>query len=148
MRQPVRHATAWAFSALFACISLLGPGWHCWLGHAFHGSACCPDPREGRHAASSCDADAHDAHAGHRHAHHAGAAGQHDPDACGGDSHSGRLSAPHDCPLCSFFAQAQWAEAPALPDGAYLAVSARPGHADSGWIETLRSYRSRAPPSA
>lgn len=106
MQPVVRKTSVWAFSALFGCISLLGQGWHCFVGHAFH--PCAHD-----HArASAC----HD---------HGGAEGscQH---ACrsplgesfGGpqsnrshdEGHHGAIDlAAHDCPLCQFFAQAQWA---------------------------------------
>jgi hypothetical protein len=128
MRQLTRTASVWAFSALFGCISLFGSGWHCFVGHAFHGPAA-------GHADCAEHEHDHDCASTHEHAtdeQHSGAVAVHD----------------HDCPLCQFFAQAQWnLTLESVETGA--AVSDAASHAgQSGRAVRIASYRSRAPPGS
>lgn len=128
MRQLTRKACVWAFSALFGCISLLGSGWHCFVGHQFHASA-------DWHAV--CEAQDHDL------------AGSHDHDEANHESHGPIASAvhDHDCPLCQFFAQAQWTlDLGSAETG--LAVSDATSPAEqAARLVRIASYRSRAPPA-
>jgi hypothetical protein len=101
MQPVVRKTSAWAFSALFGCVSLLGQGWHCFVGHAFH--PCAHD--HAPHAHAACH-DSRAAHGGHEHGGNplgCDSAASDRPDA------ESIEQAAHDCPLCQFFAQAQWA---------------------------------------
>jgi len=132
MQPVVRKASVWAFSALFGCVSLLGQGWHCFVGHAFH--AC----------------DTH----GHAHAHSLAAA-CHDHEGDHSDCHahestegeSPRLAARHDCPLCSFFAQAQWS-ADAAPDELVQLSCELPRAGELSFAAPHAAvYQSRGPPS-
>jgi hypothetical protein len=119
MRQTLRKASVWAFSALFGCISLLGSGWHCLVGHEFHGAAACP---------------------GHEHA-----GGAHDYDA--DDGHAPAATHSDDCPICKFFAQAQWA-GEFEPCEFERAVCGAPCPAEQAvFVACIGLYHSRAPPT-
>jgi hypothetical protein len=137
MRQTAKKASVWAFSALFGCISLLGSGWHCFLGHAFHPAAC--HHATDRHAGHAEHAD-HE-HPGHDHA-----------VACAGHEHAAGEDSPsvasvHDCPLCKFFAQAQWAAAIQSVE-IERAVCGAPASAEQAVrLACLGLYHSRAPPA-
>jgi hypothetical protein len=130
----MRNASVWAFSGLFSCISLLGPGWHCFFGHPFHGSseshAFCGahDVFDDHDQAADCATHDHDAvHPGHAPA----ATAVHD----------------HDCPICKFFAQAQWA-LDWRPAEFEFAVSDAASHLEpSARAVRIAFYRSRAPPA-
>lgn len=102
MQSFVRKTSVWAFSALFGCISLLGQGWHCFVGHAFH--PCAHDHA----AASTCDG--HHGAAQSSCQHPCGPEQPAQRDSGQHEGHNGSIDlAAHDCPLCQFFAQAQWA---------------------------------------
>jgi hypothetical protein len=132
MRKTLQKASVWAFSALFGCISLLGTGWHCYLGHAFHGPAC--------HPATAC----------HEHAHEHACSDEHETPADDHGQPSGErgpaLTAVHDCPLCQFFAQAQCGAefSPAQSECAACGVPVLAEQA--GFVACLGLYQSRAPP--
>lgn len=121
--QRIVRTTSVCCAALFGCISLFGPGWHHFVGHQFHASSHC-------HA--SCDDHAE---ASHEH---------------GATSHHGATVAAfdnHDCPLCRFFAQAQWAVELGSAEREWTLIGSTVIVPRSFWIEPLGSYRSRAPPA-
>lgn len=122
MRQIVRKASVWAFSALFGCISLFGPGWHSLVGHEFHGSGGC-----------------------HEHEHACGVPHDHDEHGAG-DEHGPAAADRHDCPICKFFAQAQWAADFQSAEFGCAACGA-PFHAEQAvHVACIGLYHSRAPP--
>lgn len=136
MRQPLEKACVWAVLALFGCISLFGSGWHHFVGHAYHGAAC---------------------HTAHQHNDHHGVCHHHGPTGVAHAAHatldnrSGQQDgwssgADHDCPLCKFFAQAQWV-ADELPGELTVAIGqlARPTEPTLS-LDAVGLYRSRAPP--
>ncbi len=136
MRQPLQKATVWAFSALFGCISLFGTGWHHFVGHAYHGGSC---------------QVAHQAHGDRGTCHHHGlsdashkARASHKTDS--GHHDGWTLAVDHDCPLCKFFAQAQWVAGELPAELTYPAGQrARPA-APTFTLDAVGLYRSRAPP--
>lgn len=134
MRQTWRNAGIWAFAGLFGCISLLGPGWHCVWGHHFHGPAACHDHDHEQPAD----------HHGHEHA------GCHEHEAQSGLTVRGPiirgLADEHDCPLCRFFAQAQWTldcESPAIAPATIETFC--PAERSAATVR-VGLYQSRAPP--
>jgi hypothetical protein len=120
MRRLARNASVWALAGLFGCISLFGQGWHCFVGH---------------HAPVGCHEHAVCA-AGHEHESPAGPC-------------AASLAAPHDnCPICNFFAQAQWAldfEPASFELGLFDA--AHVAEVNFGAVR-IQPYHSRAPPLA
>ena len=92
MRFSLRNASIWAFLALFSSLSLLGPGLHSLVGDHWHGPVHA-------HAACAHDHDSKHCHATNCQAHTTG----HD-----GDSVAEASACDHDCPICEFFALAQW----------------------------------------
>ncbi|MEX0676842.1 MAG: DUF2946 family protein [Pirellulales bacterium] len=123
----MKNASVWAFSALFGCISLFGPGWHCFVGHQFHAS---------RTWLGEC---------GHHDHALVGDAGHSDDDGQQG----ARWANAHqddDCPICKFFAQAQWAFA-IRPAEFEIAASEFISPAEQAfWVACVGLYHSRAPP--
>lgn len=151
MQPVVRNASVWAFSALFVCISLFGPGWHRFAGHHFHGAS----------AHCSHDCDAHDGPESN--AEHCAAADQftcHDPfdhaafDHDADEHNHGLLSlatitattSDHDCPICSFFGQAQWVAAFELAEFACGVFEVSSEAQQAPFLAWLGIYRTRAPP--
>jgi hypothetical protein len=127
MQRHAHNASVWAFSALFGCISLFGPGWHYFVGHAFHASPVCHHGHCDDHAHAAADSD-------HTH--------EHESEEC-----LAALDHEHDCPICSFFAQAQWASL-AFPVELELAFRGSTAVTQrSCFVEPIGVYRSRAPPS-
>ena len=141
MQPVVRNASVWAFSALFGCISLFGPGWHRFAGHHFHGASA--------HCSHDCDA-----HSGPESTtEHCAAADHftcHDAD----DHDHGPLSlatitataSDHDCPICSFFGQAQWVAAFELAEFACGVFEVSSEAQQAPFLAWLGIYRTRAPP--
>lgn len=146
MQPVVRNASVWAFSALFGCISLFGPGWHRFAGHHFHGT--------GAHCSHDCDAHSdpdstavcgsatadftcHDAfdHAGDNHEVAGPAAGT-----------IKATASDHDCPICSFFGQAQWVAAFELAEFACGVFEVSTEAQQAPFLAWLGIYRTRAPP--
>jgi len=152
MQPVVRNASVWAFSALFSCISLFGPGWHRFAGHHFHG-ACV-------HESHECDA-----HSGpESSAEHCAAADHftrndafdHDAFNHDDDDHEDTLPATgaikatasdHDCPICSFFGQAQWVAAFELTEFACGVFEISTEAQQAPFLAWLGIYRTRAPPA-
>jgi hypothetical protein len=146
MQPVVRNVSVWAFSALFGCISLFGPGWHRFAGHHFHGaSALC---------SHGCDA-----HSGPESTtEHCAAADHftcHDADDHAGDNHEGAWPAAgaieatasdRDCPICSFFGQAQWVAAFELAEFASGVFEVSTEAQQAPFLAWLGIYRTRAPP--
>jgi hypothetical protein len=137
------------FAAFFGCISLLGQGLHVLVEHPPHagGSAPCACAA----AFSSC-ADRGHTHrgCGHGQAEPAAVAGA--PSAEVAESTGLKLIAetshdPHECPICGFFAQAQWA-VDFQPERVAVAIEpvAEP-IACSRPASTVGVYQSRGPPS-
>jgi hypothetical protein len=130
-----------AFAAFFGCISFLGQGLHSLVEHPLH---------EGE--VSAC------AHAGCGNAHRK--PGCHDEQAGGPISadaqaatHGGltvaadRSHDPHHCPICCFFAQAQW-DVDFQPTVLTTAISpVAPLAERSVPLARVGVYRSRAPPT-
>jgi hypothetical protein len=119
---------------LFGGISLLGEGWHSVVGHAFHGHAS--HARAHCHAAHSGCGHACQAHPHKRHGDHDGA-----PD-------SDSIAAVHDCPICSFFAQAQLSAGIVQAELATPCFALSPPVAASPWVAPRGLYQSRGPPGA
>lgn len=122
-----------AVLALFSSLSLLGPGWHC----AFDGCVA-------EHA-DSCVGHGH----GHAHAHQAKADCLAEDRGGAEDAHHFVPKASrhdHHCPICNFFAQAQWTSAgePVEADAPCITISFR--NPPVTLLVTAGSYRSRAPP--
>jgi hypothetical protein len=138
MRQLVRTTSVWAFAALFGCISLLGPGWHCVFGHHFHGPAACghgtchAHPHPAARAESATQAVASDCAAA--------------SDAAAERSFSALPDADHDCPLCQFFGAAQWAEAIPPPELAQLPRALATPPTNAVRLTFVSLYQSRGPP--
>jgi hypothetical protein len=137
MQPVVRNASVWAFSALFGCISLFGPGWHRFAGHHFHG-ACAHgshdcDARSGTDSAAEHCAAAD--HSSDNHENTGPAAGA-----------SGATASDHDCPICSFFGQAQWVAVIELPEFASGVFEVSTEAQPAPFLAWLGIYRTRAPP--
>jgi hypothetical protein len=145
MRQTWRNAGIWAFAGLFGCISLLGPGWHCVWGHHFHGPAACHDHE---HSADQQDPDHQDR--GHQDRGHQDRGHEHA--GCHAHEDEGGLlvrsvAGEHDCPLCRFFAQAQWTFECDPPDSAPSTIENLCPAGRSASTVRVGLYQSRAPPA-
>jgi hypothetical protein len=140
MMQPfVRNAGIWAFSGLFGCISLLGPGWHALFGHVHHG-------HHELHPASHCHEDGAGCHP-HRDDDRQHACTHGSSDGAAAIAAASFSDADHECAICSFFSQAQWVAVFESASRACavceLLVLAEPAPR----VLASRIYQSRAPPA-
>jgi hypothetical protein len=137
MQPVVRNASVWAFSAIFGCISLFGPGWHRFAGHHVHGA--------GAHCSHDCDA-----HSGaDSTAEHCAAADHATESHESAGPAAGAIKATasdHDCPICSFFGQAQWVAAFELAEFACGVFEVSTEAEQAPFLAWLGIYRTRAPP--
>jgi len=139
MQPVVRNASVWAFSALFGCISLFGPGWHRFAGHHFHG-ACAHDSHDcDVHGVTHSAADHSTCHDAFDHADDHG----HGPVSV---AKIAVTSTDHDCPICSFFGQAQWVAAFELAEFACGVFEVSTKAEQAPFLAWLDIYRTRAPP--
>jgi hypothetical protein len=139
MQPVVRNVSVWAFSALFGCISLFGPGWHRFAGHHFHGICA--------HGSHACDVHGvnHSA-ADHSTCHDAF---DHADDHDHGPVSVAKIvaaSTDHDCPICSFFGQAQWVAAFELAEFECGVFEVSREAQQAPFLAWLGIYRTRAPP--
>ena len=140
MQPVVRNASIWAFSALFGCISLFGPGWHRFAGHHFHGAcAHCShdgDAHEGAESSECCSA------ASDFTCHDDGDHGHRLPSVAA----TAATASDHDCPICSFFGQAQWVAVFELTEFACGVFEVSSEAQQAPFLAWLGIYRTRAPP--
>ena len=136
MQSFVRQASVWAFSALFGCISLFGQGLHAFVGHSFHAHASVHAASIHEHLGDLC------------HSHAPCAQPTDHSDESSTVSSGGASECDHDCPICSFFSQAQ-ITLHSVPAGCVLPVSHYVSRvAENSDTEFVGFYRSRAPPTA
>jgi hypothetical protein len=120
MQPALKKASVWAFSGLFGCISLFGSGWHSFVEHAHHS----------HDHGSSAPADEHE-----------------EAPFAWGAFVNGSSETDHDCPICSFFSQAQWAVHFEPLDFAFAACELSAPVPQAPPIAWAGIYQSRAPPN-
>jgi hypothetical protein len=136
------------FAAFFGCISLLGQGLHVLVEHPLH---------EGQAVSCACSAglsrcaDRGHTHRGCGQGNAQTASSTPAPVSGASENTSSALAAdtkhdPHQCPICGFFAQAQWAvyDQPELCAGAVAPLAQQVARL---WpVTAVGVYQSRAPP--
>lgn len=134
MRRHKRKAFAWAFCALFGCISFCGNGLHCVVGH-WH----------------TCTQSQHDSGHCHDHCDHDDECAATDFDCNAGIAvaqavSSGSRHEDHNCPICAYFAQAQLDIAFAFEPADAFVTPTLSLAIVSRLIAFVGVYRGRAPP--
>jgi hypothetical protein len=137
------------FVAFFGCISLLGQGLHVLVEHPPHAGGSVP---------CACTA-AFPSCADRGHTHRVCGHGHAEPEAMAGatstevaESTGLKLIAdtshdPHECPICGFFAQAQWA-VDFQPERVAVAIEPAAEPIACSWpASAVGVYQSRGPPS-